>query len=139
MEALIFVIAALAIAIAIWIAFGSTKLAKIEAARVEAMTPQERHEYAAMKVATAQIEEGKRQARSDEWNYGSVNLAMICPHCNTKGKIRTKSVVNKKGVSGGKATAAILTGGVSLLATGLSRKEDATQARCGNCTSLWSF
>jgi hypothetical protein len=64
---------------------------------------------------------------------------MICPHCQVKGQTRTKIVENKRGVSGGKATAAILTGGISLLATGLSRKEEATQARCGNCSNLWSF
>lgn len=52
---------------------------------------------------------------------------------------RRKRVVNNKGVSGGKATGAILTGGVSLLATGLSRKEAQTQARCGHCTSSWAF
>ncbi len=53
--------------------------------------------------------------------------------------MRCKAVKNKKGISGGKATGAILTGGVSLLATGLSRKEAATAATCGNCKSGWHF
>jgi hypothetical protein len=44
--------------------------------------------------------------------YGSFNLAMKCPHCDQVGKIRTKQVAQKKGVSGVKATAAVLTGGV---------------------------
>jgi len=38
-----------------------------------------------------------------------------------------KSVKAKQGISGGKATGAILTGGVSLLATGLSRKANLTR------------
>jgi uncharacterized paraquat-inducible protein A len=72
-------------------------------------------------------------------NYGKINEAMLCPHCNTAGKIRTKDIEQKKGVSGGKATAAVLTGGLSLLAVGLSRKEGATQAHCDNCRNTWFF
>jgi len=64
---------------------------------------------------------------------------MICPHCATKGSVSTRSVDRKKGVSGGKATAALLTSGVSLLATGLSRKEKATAASCSSCGAHWDF
>ncbi len=71
--------------------------------------------------------------------YGNVNKAMTCPHCETKGKVRTMKVKQKKGVSGGKATAAVLTGGLSILATGLSRKEEVTQAHCDNCDNTWVF
>jgi len=49
------------------------------------------------------------------------------------------SVKRKKGVSGAKATGAILTLGWSLLATGLSRKEEITQAHCENCQATWDF
>jgi hypothetical protein len=45
----------------------------------------------------------------------------------------------KKGISGGKVMGGLLTGGISLLATGLSRKEQATQAHCDNCKSTWDF
>lgn len=71
--------------------------------------------------------------------HGPVNRQMICPHCQERGKVHTKKVTQRKGVSGGKATGAILTGGVSLLATGLSRKENATEAFCRNCSSTWYF
>ena len=71
--------------------------------------------------------------------HGKVNPHMHCAHCNTDGKVRTKSIKGKKGVSGGKATAAIFTGGLSLLAVGLSRKEAATQAYCANCKNSWTF
>ena len=74
---------------------------------------------------------------SSEW--GPVNRAMVCPHCQVKGKIRTKHVDQKKGISGGKATAALLTGGLSILATGLSRTESATQAHCDNCNNTWLY
>jgi len=75
----------------------------------------------------------------DTLAYGRINPAVICPHCQTKGKVHTKSVEQKKGISGGKAVGALLTGGISMLAVGLSRKERVTQAHCTNCNSTWCF
>jgi hypothetical protein len=75
----------------------------------------------------------------DSIQWGNVNNQLICPHCQNKGDIRVKSVKRKKGVSGGKATAAILTLGITMLATGLSRKEGLTQAHCMKCNSTWDF
>lgn len=71
--------------------------------------------------------------------HTATHSAMICPHCQTKGSVSTTDVKRKKGISGAKATGAILTGGISLLATGLSRKEDMTQAHCQNCNCTWEF
>jgi hypothetical protein len=48
-------------------------------------------------------------------------------------------IKRKKGISGGKAVGALLTGGLSILATGLSRKEKSTQAHCDNCGATWDF
>ena len=67
------------------------------------------------------------------------NPHIVCPHCQTKGTVRVARVQRKAGISGGKATAAALTGGISLLATGLSRKERVTQAHCNHCGSTWTF
>jgi hypothetical protein len=64
---------------------------------------------------------------------------IICPHCQAQGYVRTRQVQRKKGISGTKATAALLTGGASILATGLSRKETETEGRCGKCGSIWHF
>jgi DNA-directed RNA polymerase subunit RPC12/RpoP len=64
---------------------------------------------------------------------------IICPHCQTKGLVTTRRVKLKKGISGGKAVGALMTAGVSVLATGLSRKEAATEAKCSNCGSIWHF
>lgn len=79
----------------------------------------------------------QRKEALDRHTYGAINPALVCPHCTIAGKTRVKPVAQKKGISGGKATGAILTGGVSLLATGLSRKEKNTQAHCDNCNSTW--
>jgi len=70
---------------------------------------------------------------------GTVNPALICPHCQVKGHVHAQRVDRKRGVSGGKATGALLTGGFSLLLTGLSRKESVTQAHCDSCNSTWEF
>jgi hypothetical protein len=71
--------------------------------------------------------------------YGRVRPEVICPHCQKSGHVRMKQQKMKKGVSGGKATGALLTGGVSLLATGLSRKGWVTKAFCQNCQTSWTI
>src|SRR4051812_31552128 len=58
---------------------------------------------------------------------------IVCSHCGTRGHVQTRQARRKRGVSGGKATGALLTGGASLLATGLSRKVTVTEARCAAC------
>ena len=80
---------------------------------------------------------GEKAAKIRKW--GNVNPEMICPQCQTKGHVSTLPTKRKKGISGAKATGAVLTLGWSLLATGLSRKEQVTQAHCGNCNSTWDF
>ena len=75
----------------------------------------------------------------DEFTYGAVNPKIVCPHCQTTGGVRTKAVKRKTGISGGKVMGGLLTGGFSLLATGLSRKQGCTQAHCDNCNSTWDF
>lgn len=64
---------------------------------------------------------------------------IVCPHCHTKGHVSTRQVYLKKGISGGKVMGALFTGGVSLFATGLSRKEQATEAQCSKCGAVWHF
>jgi hypothetical protein len=64
---------------------------------------------------------------------------IICPQCRVKGYVTTSHVKKKSGISGAKATGAVLTGGLSVFATGLSRKEGVTEAHCTNCGSTWHF
>lgn len=75
----------------------------------------------------------------DTFLYGSVNDKILCPHCGERGQVRTQRSQQKAGISGGKVMGGLLTGGVSLLATGLSRKQWVTNARCGSCQSQWQF
>ena len=69
----------------------------------------------------------------------AAEINIICPHCRTKGSVTTQQVKKKVGISGGKATAAVMTCGLSMFATGLSRKNQVTQADCSNCGSTWYF
>jgi hypothetical protein len=75
----------------------------------------------------------------DVSSHGGLNNKIICSQCGENGCVHTKSASKKAGISGGKATAALLTGGISLLGFGLSRKEKVTEAYCGNCKSTWYF
>lgn len=65
------------------------------------------------------------------------NEALVCPHCSSRGTVTAVAVVRKQGISGGKATGALLTFGVSMLATGLSRKQHMTRMTCTNCGTGW--
>jgi hypothetical protein len=133
----------------------------MEARKVAAMTPPERERYrlAQKEALSAHLDrrhKAKRESLVEKQEalqnaklrqheaaldalHGQLNAAMICPHCHAKGRIRTQIVDRKKGVSGGKATAALLTAGISMLATGLSRMERLTQAYCANGNNSWQF
>lgn len=78
------------------------------------------------------------QAKRDSAAAGKASReALVCPHCQTAGQVTSRAVTVKKGISGGKATGALLTGGLSLGLTGLSRKEGVTERHCGKCRSTW--
>ena len=62
-----------------------------------------------------------------------------CSHCQEHGTVRTKTVERKERISGAKATSAVLTGGLLVLANGLSRKEGKTQTHCDNSDCKWCF
>jgi len=80
---------------------------------------------------------GEIQDNRETYAFGIKNDVLICPHCQIRGFIQTKQVKRKKGISGAKATGALLTGGLSILATGLSKKDTCTQVHCGRCGMTW--
>jgi hypothetical protein len=90
---------------------------------------------------------GSRRAESDDEAILRAQLGAYkprgdvlikCPYCHQTGGVTTRRTTAKRGVSGGKATGAVLTGGMSLLATGLSRHEDVTKFRCQRCRTRWT-
>jgi DNA-directed RNA polymerase subunit M/transcription elongation factor TFIIS len=117
------------------IGFGAWIAKLHEIKLLEGMSPDERSRYLEDKrKKTEAIQASLRNAQQ-----GPINTQMICPHCQSRGGVRTKQVTQKMGISGTKATAAVFTAGVSMLATGLSRKEGMTEASCQNCGSVWRF
>lgn len=71
--------------------------------------------------------------------WGPVNVALVCPHCQTKGNVHVRQVKREGGVSSAKLIGGLLTGWRSLYVTGLSRKEKLTRAHCDYCGSTWEF
>lgn len=61
------------------------------------------------------------------------DVKIVCSSCHTAGNVRTSKREVKRGVSGGKAVAALLTCGVSLFLVGLSRKATVMAMACSNC------
>jgi len=138
------------LAISVFTIYDGVRSNRARVKKLAAMTETEREEFLAAEKVAENVRLREQQIRreqvvkefraaNDRAAYGELNPVLICPHCQSKGLVRTQSVKKKTGISGGKATAAILTGGISLLATGLSRKDQMTQARCGNCMSQWFF
>jgi predicted RNA-binding Zn-ribbon protein involved in translation (DUF1610 family) len=107
------------------------------------LTPEQRAEQTArLRRELAEDRQKTPQRKDSLWKdltAGVINAQIVCPQCQRSGSVRTKKTRQKVGVSGGKATGAVLTGGVSLLVTGLFRKEKVSQAHCGNCGSDWTF
>jgi hypothetical protein len=121
------------------VAHHKNKQQKAEQVYITSLAPFQRDAYLTRKTEEKAALARRKQDSSDAWHYGTLNSQMICQHCGFRGRVRTQRIRRKQGISGGKATAALLTGGVSLLATGLSRKVANTQAHCGNCRNVWHF
>jgi hypothetical protein len=131
--------------------FMFTRSAEVEAAAEETVSPSKEPEEArsaepksrmkrALSAFSAGFSKGVADVRHEKADKAASMVAsMVCPHCQSRGTVKTRPVKLKKGISGAKATGAILTGGLSILATGLSRKEDLTEATCSNCGSVWHF
>ena len=83
----------------------------------------------------------KRQAQKarEEQEKAVRDTRLCCPHCRKYGFVRTEKTTVKRGISGGKTTAALLTGGLSMLYTGLSQEDTMTRVTCSNCGSTWLF
>lgn len=82
-------------------------------------------EVAAVPVAVAQATN----------TVGRVN----CPRCQGIGTVIVQKVKKKKGVSPGKLAGAVFTMGVSLVGTGLAKKEVVNQLTCTACGISWDI
>ena len=78
-----------------------------------------------------------KEAEDPGFYFGELRPQLVCPHCHSNGCVYLRDAVVKDGISGAKAAGAIATGGISVLATGLSQKKNVTEALCGNCKVKW--
>lgn len=62
---------------------------------------------------------------------------ILCQHCGERGHVTVRVVSRGKGISGGKATAGLMTGGLSLPFAGLSKNQTVRNLTCGNCSMTW--
>ena len=66
--------------------------------KIALMSPEEQQKYLEEKQLRLAEANQKIRERNHEIEYGSINTAMVCPHCQSIGKIRTKEVKQKKGL-----------------------------------------
>lgn len=71
--------------------------------------------------------------------YKGANPHIVCPHCQTQGSVKTWKADQKTGIDGEKAGAAVITGGLSVFATGLSGSRGVTRAKCLKCGVKWDY
>lgn len=62
---------------------------------------------------------------------------LVCPHCQTKGKIKTQRVKRAKRKTATRMLFGAATFGGSLAATGVSKKATVTACHCRNCGMQW--
>ncbi|HLR83394.1 MAG TPA: hypothetical protein VK059_00510 [Nocardioidaceae bacterium] len=73
--------------------------------------------------------------QNEQANAGADKI--ICEHCGERGQVTVRVVTRGKGISGGKATAGLMTGGLSLPLAGLSKNQQVRHLTCGNCGMAW--
>lgn len=77
------------------------------------------------------------EAKQEAMTRAEAQKLIICNYCQQSGGVTVRNIQQKQGVSGGKATSALLTGGVSLFAVGLSKKGMVNELTCSNCRMTW--
>lgn len=77
------------------------------------------------------------EARQQAMSRAEAQKLIICSYCHQAGGVTVRNIQQKQGVSGGKATSALLTGGASLLAVGLSKKGMVNELTCSRCQMKW--
>lgn len=77
------------------------------------------------------------EAKTAQVSRAEAQKLIICQHCQQAGGVTVRNVQQKQGISGGKATSAVLTGGLSLVAVGLSKKGMVNELTCSKCKMTW--
>lgn len=114
----------------------AAKKAAEEELLVANMSPAERRNYLRKKKkaedARQAVEQARHKERAVESNaraYGTLNEALFCPHCQTKGHVRTKRSTSITTTSGGVVD--------SIIAGSKKTRREVTAFHCDNCSTDW--
>lgn len=94
---------------------------------IEKMPESERNSYLRIKAAEREALNKMRENSMAMERYGAINANLICPHCQTKGKVRSKSVeeITKTKV-------------VPVIGNNIKSRRRVTQIHCDNCDITWN-
>lgn len=94
---------------------------------IEKMSPDERAAY------DKKIEDDRLRRENEAFLFlhGQVNPELICPHCQKKGNVHSKSYVKNKVVKG-------KVGGILKTDINMSQAESGVERCCNNCGSQWN-
>lgn len=95
--------------------------------------------YCALHASIPVVHKGRAKKPVEVNPYKGTNSSIICPHCQTKGSVKTWRADQKTGIDGEKAGMAVITGGLSVFATGLSGSRGVTRAKCLKCGVKWDM
>lgn len=112
--------------------------AALEAERKAELERMKAARVARARVSVGELLENEKQQRFDnevksqsaKWQYGTKSDTLVCPHCQTKGFVRKKSVtrVQKTRVNSFAARA---------IGLGTNTETEVTQLHCDNCDVTW--
>lgn len=92
----------------------------------------------ATKWTTLDYQKAKILPRTlDPEGHWVLNTKIVCPYCRVAGNVYSAKVQANKGISGEKAIAAWVTGGISLATIGISNIEVVNGFLCKNCNTDW--
>jgi hypothetical protein len=104
---------------------GSAEIEK-EQKKLAMMTPEVKRSYLKQIEIDRQRYEEERKKQDHEFLYGKINPVMICPHCQTKGKVRTTRREKQSELS-------------SIVISLKKHSVTVTQVHCDNCNNTWNI
>lgn len=108
----------------------ATMEAMAEKHKLAAMNPDEREKYLETKAQEEAEKQKSYKAQNKIRQYGTKNIALLCPHCQTKGFVRMTQAVrvtkNRVNSVAGKA-----------IGLGTNSESQVTQLHCDNCDMTW--
>ena len=111
----------------VWGMTGASMAATDESRRITNLSPEERDGYNTLKSNIDRSREERIAVYRQETRYGSKNSNLICPHCQTKGEVRSKL-----------AEEVSTTKVIPIIGNNIKTKKQVNQMHCDNCQTTWN-